>query len=573
MRAVAVPVGSRSPERGRQACLRLVLLPGILELVEPARKEKEEGKKEGKEGRRVWLSRSSRKMKRRGREERDKEDKKRKLLDELGESRLPYLTPEDDGFHQLWKTKYSKLILKNAEMIPKEVHQGVQEAFLTLRERACFFRDLIRIKGKDFVTPVSRILIGNPGCTYKYLNTRLFTVPWPVEGYEINYSHPEISKACKALIKLNDYLHGETVLALREQSLAETKEREDSPVTDSHRDYVPPITGTGPFLQDQSPSHVPKNDCANLKGRTSYNLTLLNYMDPQQMPFLKQEPYYGMGKMAVSWHHDENLVERSTVAVYSYCCEESSADNLEKEASNGRDPAIWHVALKVAWDIKTPGLALPLRQGDCYFMLDDLNMTHQHCVLAGQQPRFSSTHRVAECSQGTLTYIMERCNAVLENLHTDAESRCPSLKSLDVRDIKRTGETHNEVEFEWLRQFWFQGKRYRKCTDWWDEPMAALEERWRKMELKTSLLLCEFRKEEQMEEQRKEQIGCLLPLLIERQELRQEWLTRCHSQLADRLPEGEKPECHPYWEDDDASMPLPFNLEVIIAELQNLLES
>lgn len=40
-----------------------------------------------------------------------------------------------------------------------------------------------------------------------------------------------------------------------------------------------------------------------------------------------------------------------------------------------------------------------------------------------------------------------------------------------------------QVEFEWLRQFWFQGKRYRRCTDWWDKPMADLEELWRRMEL------------------------------------------------------------------------------------------
>nr|XP_034974916.1 alpha-ketoglutarate-dependent dioxygenase FTO isoform X9 [Zootoca vivipara] len=414
-------------------------------------------------------------MKRRGAGEREKDVKKRKLLDELGESWLPYLTPKDDGFHQLWKTKYSKLVLRTAEKIPKEVHEEVQEAFLTLQKHGCFFQDLVRIKGKDFVTPVSRILIGNPGCTYKYLNTRLFTVPWPVEGYEINYSHPEIAKACKALIKLNCYLHRESTQALQEQNLAETKGMEDT-VIDRQRDYATSITEMGSILQDQSPSHVPENDHSHLKERTSYNLSLLNYMDPQQMSFLKQEPYFGMGKMAVSWHHDENLVEGSTVAVYSYSCE------------------------------------------------DDLNMTHQHCVLAGLPPRFSSTHRVAE------------------------------------------------VEFEWIRQFWFQGKRYRKCTDWWDKPMAALEEFWRKLELMTSLLLCEFRKEEQAEEQRNERIGCLLSILEERQELRQDWLARCHSQLVENLPKDEKPECHPYWQEGDASMPLPFNLEDIIAELQSLLE-
>lgn len=142
-----------------------------------------------------------------------------------------------------------------------------------------------------------------------------------MENYEINYSRPEIFEACESFVKLNDYLRQETIQALREQNLSETKENKDCAVIDSHQDYATTITDMGSTLQDQSPSHVPKNDATDVKGRTSYNLTLLNYMDPQQMPFLKQEPYFKMGKMAVSWHHDENLVERSTVAVYSYSCE------------------------------------------------------------------------------------------------------------------------------------------------------------------------------------------------------------------------------------------------------------
>ncbi|XP_048371800.1 alpha-ketoglutarate-dependent dioxygenase FTO isoform X3 [Sphaerodactylus townsendi] len=463
-------------------------------------------------------------MKRRGAGEREKEAKKKKLLDELGESRLPYLTPKDDGFNELWKRKYSKLILRSAEKIPKDIHEGVQEAFFTLRKFGCFFQDLVRIKGNDFFTPVSRILIGSPGCTYKYLNTRLFTVPWPTESYEINYSRPEISRACKALLKLNDYMHRETTRALQEQKLTETKEIEDCAVIDRSLDYAPSITATGSTLRDQSPPYAPKNDCSVLKERSSYNLTLLNYMDPQQMPFLKQEPYFGMGKMAVSWHHDENLVERSTVAVYSYSCRDSASDVLEEETSNGRDPSIWHIGLKVAWDIKTSGLAIPLHPGDCYFMLDDLNMTHQHCVLAGLCPRFSSTHRVAECSRGTLHCILGQCNTALQNMPADLKD--VSLQSLDVAAIKLVEETHNEVEFEWLRQFWFQGKRYRKCTEWWSKPMDSLEEFWRKMEFVTSLLLCEIRKGEQMDEQRNKRIDCVLPLLIQRHELRQEWLAR-----------------------------------------------
>ncbi|XP_074865284.1 alpha-ketoglutarate-dependent dioxygenase FTO isoform X5 [Carettochelys insculpta] len=455
---------------------------------------------------------------------REKEAKKQKLLEELGESWLPYLTPRDAEFHQVWKTKYSKLLLRKADQIPKELHYVVQEAFVTFQKHDCFFQDLVRIKGKDFLTPVSRILIGNPGYTYKYLNTRLFTVPWPIDDYEIKYCHPELFTACKALIKLNDYLNIETVQALREQNLCETKETEDAAVTGRKQDFVTFTKGKGSLLKDQSTLYTPSSDCTTLKYRTSYNLTLLNYMDPLQMTYLKQEPYFGMGNMAVSWHHDENLVEGSTVAVYNYSCK------------------------------------------------DDLNMTHQHCVLAGLQPRFSSTHRVAECSRGTLEYIFGQCEVALQNLQTDPVSAALSLKSLEVQVVKKVEGIHNEVEFEWLRQFWFQGKRYKKCTYWWFEPMAKLEEFWKKMEFMTSLVLCEVGKRERTMEQKTEIINSLLPLLNERQELRKEWTARCQCQLAVSLPEDQRPKCHPFWKDDDSSMPLPYDLEEIIANLQILLE-
>ncbi|OXB64267.1 hypothetical protein ASZ78_002982 [Callipepla squamata] len=409
------------------------------------------------------------------------------------------------------KTKYSKLIFKKSDTVPEELHQIVQEGFLTLRKHNCFFQDLVRIKGKDFFTPVSRILIGNPGCTYKYLNTRLFTVPWPTDGCEIKYCSPQIYDACKALIKLNDYLHIEAVKSLQGQNLLDTEDIKDPTVIGREPSVAPLLMEKGSFSKDQSSCYVPEDDYTSLNNRTSYNLTLLNYMDPLQMPYLKQEPYFGMGNMAVSWHHDENLVERSTVAVYSYSCEGSSTEETSDWNLKGRDPAVWHVGLKVAWDIETPGLAIPLHQGDFYLMLDDLNMTHQHCVLAGFSPRFSSTHRVADCSRGTLEYIFGQCELALRNLQTDSDSMTVSLKSLETAVVKQVEEIHNEVrrralemleldsercslvvEFEWLRQFWFQGKRYLKCTDWWLKPMAKLEEFWRKMEI----MLCGFKEEE-----------------------------------------------------------------------------
>uniref|UniRef100_A0A8D0NHZ4 Alpha-ketoglutarate-dependent dioxygenase FTO n=1 Tax=Sus scrofa TaxID=9823 RepID=A0A8D0NHZ4_PIG len=355
---------------------------------------------------------------------------KLRLLEELEDTWLPYLTPKDDEFYQQWQLKYPKLILREAGSVPEGLHKEVQEAFLALHKHGCLFRDLVRIQGKDLLTPVSRLLIGNPGCTYKYLNTRLFTVPWPVKGSDAKYNEAEIGAACQTFLKLNDYLQIETIQALEELAAKEK----------ANIDTVP------------------------------------------KMPYLKEEPYFGMGKMAVSWHHDENLVDRSAVAVYNYSCEGPEEESEDDPQLEGRDPDVWHVGFKISWDIETPGLAIPLHQGDCYFMLDDLNATHQHCVLAGLPPRFSSTHRVAECSTGTLDYILQRCQLALQNVRDEAESGEVSLKSLEPAVLKQGEEIHNEVEFEWLRQFWFQGNRYKKCTDWWCQPMTQLEELWKKME-------------------------------------------------------------------------------------------
>ncbi|KAL0620528.1 Alpha-ketoglutarate-dependent dioxygenase FTO [Plecturocebus cupreus] len=45
----------------------------------------------------------------------------------------------------------------------------------------------------------------------------------------------------------------------------------------------------------------------------------------------------------------------------------------------------------------------------------------------------------------------------------------------------------------------------------------------------------------------------------------------CQSRIARTLPADQKPECRPYWEKDDASMPLPFDLTDIVSELRGML--
>ncbi|XP_063801361.1 alpha-ketoglutarate-dependent dioxygenase FTO isoform X2 [Pseudophryne corroboree] len=448
-------------------------------------------------GRRLCVDRW--RMKRMALADREKETKKQKLLERLGDARLQYVTPNDHDCNQLWKTKYAKMVVHKAEQTPAKLHQVVQNAFLTLLKHGCLFQDLVQLKGKDLLTPVSRILIGQPGYTYKYLNTRLFAVPWHDEKHK--YSTADISDACKAFYELNEFLYAQTKRELQKCS------------TDKQRTELCNVSPQQIF-QDGEQSNQQEVEC--------FNVTLINYMNPQIMTYLREEPYFGMGKMAVSWHHDENLVEQSTVAVYNY----SYRDTATETCKEFGDTSKWHVGLKIAWDIETPGLALPLSPGDSYFMLDDLNKTHQHCVLAGSQPRFSSTHRVAQCYTGTLKYIQARCKTALENLYIVPSTGENKLKSLEAAILHQAEEIHNEVEFDWLRQYWFQGKRYTKCSDFWVLAMAELEEQWKQLETTTSLVVEELVKEYWTQEERDKVLKSILPLLAERHDLRQEWRQR-----------------------------------------------
>jgi hypothetical protein len=47
--------------------------------------------------------------------------------------------------------------------------------------------------------------------------------------------------------------------------------------------------------------------------------------------------------------------------------------------------------------------------------------------------------------------------------------------------------------------------------------------------------------------------------------------SRCQSRIARTLPMDQKPDCRPYWEKDDPSMPLPFDLTDIVSELRGQL--
>ncbi|XP_050970653.1 alpha-ketoglutarate-dependent dioxygenase FTO [Labeo rohita] len=569
-----------------------------------------------------------RNMKRSDDSEREKRRKRRRLLQELGEQRIPYLSPADPGFQELWDSSYAGLALRQSSALPDGLHERVQSALKTLQRRGCLLRDLVRVRDRDVFTAVSRALVGQPGYTYRYLDTRLFTIPWHCEGEEGQKDEKEkpccdsdLRDACKALWELNQFFCSDVKLQTNargvKRSRSDTENSEETAgegmCEESVKDRLveekqekekeeeeEEDSGQG-CSHSSPPSSAPPPDVAGL---VQFNITLINYMDPTAMTQLKEEPYYGMGKMAVGWHHDENLVPLSPVAVYSYSCpaepknegvteKDGEGQNKEKEKEKKgegtskeelkvegevsekeevqKEKACWRVGLKVAWDIHTPGLALPLQSGDCYYMTDDLNRTHQHCVLAGDTARFSSTHRVVQCCTGTLDYIQKRSSEALENLHTDPEKNTKSLKSLLPSALQHIEDIHNEVEFEWLRQYWFQGRRYARFCSWWTKPMEQMEKDWKEMERMTQLLLAVVEDENTAQENRREMADILLNALSDRQQHRQTWRDRCQSSLAQTLPPEEAPVDRPYWSNEDPDMPLPFDLSEIINRVESLL--
>ncbi|XP_032370529.1 alpha-ketoglutarate-dependent dioxygenase FTO isoform X2 [Etheostoma spectabile] len=590
----------------------------------------------------------SRNMKRSGDSEGEKRRKRRKLLKELGDQKIPFLGPSDRGYQQLWDSSYSGLVLRRSCSLPAELHGQVQAALLTLRRKGCLLRDLVRVRDRDVFTAVSRALLGEPGHTYRYLDTRLFAIPWHSEDIYIkgqNCCDPDFRAACKALWELNNFFcsdvsqlkdgdrltqcakgeaeakqgeegdtgskhsedsknseGGDSESRQSEEGDTESKHSEEWDIESKHseegcsgskqegeweteskhsseegessqvKQSETAVAVGSEHSEGKFPGWAPKaisgtetkpvgigaqeKPVAQLKhslsgyhiedreeqasglgcsqpsppqvctGPVKFNVTLLNYMDPAATSQLKEEPYYGMGKMAVGWHHDENLISHSPVAVYSHSCHNDK---------------------------------------------DDLNSTHQHCVLAGETARFSSTHRVAECSSGTLTYIQSRCQEALSNLHTDPETGSHSLLALLPTTLQHCEEIHNEVEFEWLRQYWFQGQRFARFCSWWTGPMEQLEKDWKLMETMTMLFLDTVEEEGQEGEGRREMAETLLSSLTDRHQQRQTWRDRCHSSLAQTLPPEEAPVDRPFWGVDDPSMPLPFDLADIINRVESLL--
>lgn len=295
-------------------------------------------------------------------------------------------------------------------------------------------------------TSVTRTLVGEPGSTYKYLGLRLFSHPWvdvDVDGNATNAKKPG-STLCHIGYP-----------AVQSASLIE-------------------MGRVNEFLRKRSnellEEHVSSNTVPmGLVGSADYNLTLVNKMDSTATKRdLKKESAYGMGKVSVGWHRDSGLKDFSSIAVYQM---------LQGTTTKSCDE--WGVALR-AMDggaggvlASVPALMVPLPSGSLYYMLDDFNHNHEHAVIAGSDGvRYSSTHRVAREGQGTWQYIRDKTDefivtaskfdfdaGVANTANEGSKSTAKKRKDKLISVARAQQMLMNEIEFEWLRQWYIQGRK------------------------------------------------------------------------------------------------------------------
>jgi alpha-ketoglutarate-dependent dioxygenase FTO len=124
---------------------------------------------------------------------------------------------------------------------------------------------------------------------------------------------------------------------------------------------------------------------------------------------------------------------------------------------------------------KTPPVACALPDKATYYMLDDFNHHHQHSVLPGSHHRWASTHRVGRTDGHTYSGILAKCQSAVNNPYSSGS------KQLRVDQLAL-----NEVEFEWIRQYYAQGERHYDLHSWWHTPIQTLARNWARLEERTA---------------------------------------------------------------------------------------
>jgi alpha-ketoglutarate-dependent dioxygenase FTO len=322
--------------------------------------------------------------------------------------------PYKESFEVALKTAYEGFVVDGSVGKERVVARYLEQ----ILKNKYFRRDVTQPFGlgtKCAKTYVTRLLMGEPGTTYKYLGLRMFAHPW--ERTEIEALGATLTQRARQHL----------------QTLSEKRRRRNAPRT---------------------------------KGRADFDICLINRMEARED--LKSEPTIGNAKTTVSWHADSSLEHYSTIAVYQTLVPPKKQTNSIR-CNDSQEK--WFVALRVAHnsegpqssrrgtDIESsivkeaPPIAASLPSGSAYYLLDDFNHHHQHTVLtngdlASAGVRYSCTFRLLRESHN-VDHMIARCQAACSNFHKKGSKLWRSEQLLLT-----------ELESEWIRQFYIQGSQH-----------------------------------------------------------------------------------------------------------------
>ncbi len=451
-----------------------------------------------------------------------------------GGSQHTYLTPREDpnAFDECLKTCFEGFHYDSPDSLPSSLHRDFDSSFTGMDEGGLFLHDVVQPGKKRLTkTSVTRTLVGDPGSTYKYLGLRLFSHPWvdvDANGNSIPKSPAAEMNGGLTLRKIGYPNKTASALILMGRINSDLINRSKSMLEKHVAPNVQPV---------------------GLVGSAQFNLTLVNKMEPAKE--LKRETEYGMGKISVGWHRDSGLKDFSSIAVYQSLKEVNPSKNTDSS---------WGVALR-AMDggaggplPNVPPLLIPLPSGSLYYMLDDFNHNHEHAVIAGLggSTRYSSTHRVAREGQGSWQYIRDKVkkftsttDLLVQSQYAAISSTTMSLKKQRERLVSQIRALQNlmdEVEFEWLRQWFIQGRKHAALHLYWHIPIQVLCDSFCELEHATLQALelvsdCGSKKLIVTEDL----FDVLIEALSARAKLRTFWKEKYQDPLFDNIPEDERP--------------------------------